>query len=634
MSWELAGISAEAAWATFASFGAVVTALYFLRLRRRPIEVPFVHLWREVLADERSSQLFQRLTRLVSLLLALLLVALITLALADPRRSGHAGDGRVVVIALDTSASMQATDVAGGRLAAARREAMRVIDALGATDRAIVVAMGAEARPLSALGADAAALRDAIAHAEADDLVADLPAAARFAADLAHGSARAELVLVSDGALEGEAEARALLEAARVSARHVRVGASDASASPNLGITALAIRRYPLDTARNEVLLEVRSASDRDETVEVTLLGDGEVIDVERVSLAAGARERRFFQDLSGVDRGLEARIAVLGPGGEVDPARDVLAADDHAWALVPARRRARVALVSEDDIYLEAALLLDEYLDVETVAPSAWPPSEPFDVAILDRFVPSAPVDGDVIWIDPIPPEGAAGPLEVTGTIERPFFDRLRAGDPLLRHVALADVNVARALEVRPAPGDVVVGGDARGPLLVRGSRDGHRFAALTFDVRDSDLPLRPAFPLLLLNAIDSFAPSDAAYRGSVTTGEPAFVALPSGATRASIDGVRLPVRDGQAVVRFARAGQFALETDAGEVPIAANLAADRELALATRQLELGAPPPAALAAATDSFLGGVMAWQWLVLAALALLFVEWATFHRRWTV
>ena len=49
MSWALAGISAEAAWTTFAAFGAVVTALYFLRLRRRPIEVPFVHLWREVL---------------------------------------------------------------------------------------------------------------------------------------------------------------------------------------------------------------------------------------------------------------------------------------------------------------------------------------------------------------------------------------------------------------------------------------------------------------------------------------------------------------------------------------------------------------------------------------------------------
>lgn len=49
MSFELAGWPAGAAGAAFAITALLVTVLYLLALRRRPIEVPFVHLWREAL---------------------------------------------------------------------------------------------------------------------------------------------------------------------------------------------------------------------------------------------------------------------------------------------------------------------------------------------------------------------------------------------------------------------------------------------------------------------------------------------------------------------------------------------------------------------------------------------------------
>lgn len=625
MSWELAGWSAEAAGALLAGVGACVTLLYFLALRRRPIEVPFVSLWREALTDERSSRLFARLKRFFSWLLALLFVALVVGALADPRASGHAGRERLVVIAVDVSASMGATDVRGGRMAAAQEEARGVVRGLGATDRAILVAMGAEARPSSAATHDHTELFAAIDRLAPHDVVADLEAAARLAADVTADAAGRELVVISDGVVQHEAEARALLETEGLPARHVRIG----SGGDDLAVTALSVRRYPLDPSRNEVLLEVTSASETDATIEIELLGDGETVDVIPLEVPAGGRVRRFFQDLTGVDRALEARLT------RTDGTHDALAADDHFFARVPARRRVRVVVVSEDDIYLEAALLLDEYLDVREVAPAAFPPSEPYDVAILDRFVPAAPVDADVIWIDPVPPEGASGPLEITGTIERPFFDRLRREDPLLRHAALSDVNVARALAVRPQPDDVVVASDTRGPLLVRGTRDGHAFVALTFDVRESDLPLRPAFPLLLLDAIESFAPSDAAYRGSVVTGAPALVDLPVTATTATLRGpdgdVPLPIEDGAATVRFERAGFHTIATDAGDVIVAANLPGGSELDLTPHTLELGAAETSTTTIASEA---ARLPWEWLTVVALALLFVEWITFHRRWTV
>lgn len=625
MSWELAGVSGATAAALFGAAFVVVTALYLLALRRRPVVVPFVDLWREALEGERTSQLFSRLTRWISWLLALLFCGLVVLALADPRGRGHAGSGRALVIAIDVSASMGATEGADTRIDVAREEARRIVRGLGASDRAIVIAMGDEARPLTPLTSDHASLLAAIDRCAPLDVVADLARTAHLAIDVTSGEASRELVVITDGAVEGEAAAQDALAHAGLRARQVSVG-SDAA---NVAITALSLRRYPLDPSRNELLLEVTSASEETERVEVELRGDGEAVDVISLELAPGARVRRFFQDLTGVDRALEAELR------RADGGRDALAADDRAYARVPERRRVRIAVVSEDDIYLEAALLLDEMLDVRQVAPSAFPPSEPYDVAILDRFVPSVPVGADAIWIHPAPEAGTTGPLRVTGEIDRPFFDRLRREDPLLRHAALGDVNVGRALLVDPEPSDVVVAADERGPLLVRGTREGHRFVALTFDVRESDLPLRPAFPLLLLDAIESFAPSDARYRGSILTGEVSRVSLPEGATRATLrtEGreITLPVEDGRATLRPTHAGLVTLETDAGDVLVAANLPAARELDLTRRALDLGPAPESGPVLETAS---ARLPWEWLALAALALLFVEWATFHRRWTV
>ena len=68
------GLSAGQAGVAFGGTALAVTALYLLRLRRRRVEVASIALWREVLNEARSSELFARLTRWGSWLLALALV--------------------------------------------------------------------------------------------------------------------------------------------------------------------------------------------------------------------------------------------------------------------------------------------------------------------------------------------------------------------------------------------------------------------------------------------------------------------------------------------------------------------------------------------------------------------------------
>src|SRR6478609_773084 len=105
-----------AAWAALAGIPVGILALYFLKLRRRPVQVPSTLLWRKSLEDLHVNSLFQRLRRNLLLFLQLLVIALAMLALAGPRMKGTSGRSQRFVLLIDNSASMSAIDVPPSRL--------------------------------------------------------------------------------------------------------------------------------------------------------------------------------------------------------------------------------------------------------------------------------------------------------------------------------------------------------------------------------------------------------------------------------------------------------------------------------------------------------------------------------------
>src|SRR5262249_55009172 len=93
-------------WGVLAGIPVAIIALYFLKLRRRPVQVPSTLLWRRSLEDLHVNSLFQRLRRNLLLFLQLLVVCLAMLALTGPRIKGTSQPGQRFVLAIDNSASM------------------------------------------------------------------------------------------------------------------------------------------------------------------------------------------------------------------------------------------------------------------------------------------------------------------------------------------------------------------------------------------------------------------------------------------------------------------------------------------------------------------------------------------------
>jgi hypothetical protein len=617
---------------------AAIVSLYVLKLRRRPVPVPFVLIWQRILREKEATSLFSQLKRILSLLVQLALLALLVLALGDPR--GFASNkARNVVVLIDASASMKAVDVASplnagyARIDAAKDEVKKLVRGLGGSDRMLIAQMDAAVTPLSTMTGEVADLDQAVSQARATDARADFPRALRFASDVLLGLSSPEIVIVSDGNLGEPRDAAGQVHLGQTTVSFVPIG----KGGRNIAITGFSVRRYPLDRDRYEVMLELFNASKQAEEIELNLLGDGNLVDVTKLKLNPGERLPRFYPNLSGARRTLEATIKPANGG------HDDLPADDRAYALLPDQRRIRVLCVTTGNTYLEASLLLTTYLDVTYVAPAEYPvKGQTFDVTIFDDVTPPvADGSGSVLYLDP---SGEASPVKVDATpLVNVGFDTLDKKSPFLRYTAIDDVYVGKAHRLVPEPGDKVVGASEKGALLVTGRRAGRRFLALGFNPRDSDFVLRIAWPLFVLNVLTEFVAEDPSYLSSFRTGEVWHVAVPtlSDEVWLSAPGAaspkRVPVQDGRAVYLGLDAGFYTLEAGprgaAVKSEFAANLADAEESAI---------EPVATLTVdgkttgVVEGFHVGVRSEWWiaLLLLAVAITTVEWATYHRRITV
>jgi hypothetical protein len=712
----LLGLTLQQLAMVFGALGAAVTILYILKLRRRRIHVPFAKLWLRVMKEQESTSLFHRLKRLLSLLLQLAFLFLLTAALGDPRLSSEVLEGRSIVLLVDASGSMKATDGAEGtRMETAITKAKEIVRGMSGADTLMVVRMDGQVTPLSPFDSDEKVLLKVVDGIEASDTRADLARALKFSADALRERKNPQLVLVGDGAYpenvlstvrldersgqpakpkptgagsaaappgsgarsaasqptsqpasqpagagprrresrtkDAPADALDEIDLRGITVRFVPVGKS----SDNVAIVAFNARRYARNKLSFEVFLEVVSFRDKPTELDLQLSVDGQPVEVQRLNLKAKekarytcdpeeqkAKKRKAWCELGSSGELLEARLVAPASAADKPAALDALPLDDHAYALLPKQRKQKVLLVSAGNLYLEGALLLDENLEVTKVPPGAYTDAQArsVDAVVFDGFYPEKPPRRHALLLNP-PSEG--GPFTITGRLKAPLITEQDPKHPVMRWVTLKDVNISDSAKFVRDPGVTALAASFRDALMVARVDEGLKRVAFGFDVTRSDLPLRVAFPILIINALDWFAGDEEGLINTYKTGESwAVQLLNEEAARAAEASVaepggrsfKAPVQEGRVFLWGSRAGIYKIT--AGQAPpqrIAANLAdamesditPASELTMGGRTLE--APRGFGLALRREI-------WIYLLLAAFALTLLEWLTYNRRITV
>jgi VWA domain-containing protein/aerotolerance regulator-like protein len=589
----------------------IIVALYFLKIRRPTRIVPALHLWPSQIRDRQANVPWQRLRPSWLLFLQLLAAAVLVAAAVQPVLPAGAALARHSIVLIDTSASMQATDVTPSRLAEAKRLVNSVIDQLGPQDRMTIITVGPTPRIVAAITGDRDALHRALNDVSASNGPADLSGSLALAAGLVRPGDDARAYLYSDGIVDP-------LRASFASGlpfpvEYHRVGVS----GENVALTSLTVRSSAQTRA---AYLHVQNFGQQPRSVSLEWRADNRLLDVRPLTLAAGQS-----QDLVLPVPGDATSVTAHLSGG------DVFALDDVATAVAKTPRAFRVLLVTPGNVFLEQALRLRSDLQVDVVAPAAYKPSAAYALTVFDRFLPPAVPDGPLLVIDP--PSGsvlAGGQAVGIGRVRA-----VDAGDPLLANVDLQDVHVARSQDLRVSTFGRPLITSLQTPLvLVRD--DPFRQALFGFDLHESDLPLRIAFPILVQNLSEWMLPPSVPSH-SFHPDEPVTIVPESGATSVSIvrpDGSRRAL-GGSGIATFGDTdltGLYTVEqTVAGTVQrswFSVNLFSDPISQL--KPVDRLTLPPTRTTAIQATHQGQLEIWTWIALAALGIVAAEWLAFHR----
>lgn len=501
-----------------------VVAMYLLKLRRDQTVVPSTLLWSHLIADVEANAPWQKLRRSLLLLLQLLLVAIFALLAARPFLERPAGLAHDIVLVLDTSASMAATDVSPNRLEAAKAAAIDALRDLPTGGRVSVVTAGRTARIVVNDTPDMGRVRQALDGIEPTSATGDLGDALELAGKLAARSGDAQILVGTDGAL-------ATPPTASIDApiKVLAVGRSHR----NQAIVALAVRTAPSAVTRS-VFVSVANLDLEEARRRLEVWGDGGLLEVRDLLLDPQARSDVVIDD---VPRGVETlEIRLRGPNPDVATAPDDLATDDRAWAIVPPDQKRLILLVGDGDPYLETALSYLPNVELYGLSLAEYgPKSERTDGRPWDLTIFEGPLPGDLprTPVLAIAPSATSALGQVTGSLEDPGIGSLSPDEPILRYVDLSTTHIAAASRlVTPDWARTVIPGPNGAPLLYAGNRAGLPTAVLAFEPRRSDLPLQVAFPILLANLTGELLGGSAPPAEAVQPGTPLSLAIPSGAS------------------------------------------------------------------------------------------------------
>lgn len=636
-------------WTILAAIPPAIVLLYFLKLKRRPIEVPSTYLWRKSTEDLHVNAIWQRLRRNLLLFLQLLVIALAAGALLRPSWQGTKLTGHRFVFLIDNSASMSAVDVKPTRLDEAKRQAGELIEQMRSGDAAMLISFADTARVEQSFTDNRQQLQLALKAIRPTTRGTSLGEALKLAAGLVNSTAgdktageksekgdippparAATLYIFSDGRFPSVDGFRL----GNLDPRYVSIGSP---AAKNVSITAFSVGRNQAKPDRLQVFARLENFGKEPAETSVKLFLDDRMIDAMQISPAIAAKNSQGVSfDLATVSSGVLRLELTAG---------DQLAVDDVAYAVINSPERRRVLLVTPGNRPLQLALRtkeIAELADVQIESPGfldnrgkygdpasagAW------QLIIYDRCRPKKSPACNTFYIGSLPPEGDWAVGKPAGS---PQIIDIDTAHPLMQWLDLGDVLVAEASPLKiPRGGRMLVDSDA-GPLMALAGRDAFEDVTLAFPITlgDTNWPIRSSFPTFAMNLIAYLGGSREAIEGGVLRpGMTAVVEWPTSLEICTPAGKKIVSASRSGKVSFAETGELGVyEARAGGKVVrrfAVNLFDPAESDIL--------PGPAinvggvTVSGESGCDAGRVEIWRYLVAVGLVVLLAEWYIYMRR---
>jgi Ca-activated chloride channel family protein len=488
----------------FAVIIPLIILLYLLKPRRQEMMVPSTYLWEQVQKDIEASNPWQRLKKNLLLLLQLLVAALLVMALTRPYLPVAQDSARHLVVVLDCSASMAASDVSPSRFDEARRVAGKMADQLGPGDCMTLITMEEKPGILVSASRDRKEIKRLLDELRPNSGSADLEPVLAIVSAMLKNDNNISLLVLTDGGVKP-------LENQIKLSCPVKVELMGKS-SDNLAITTLATRHQG---SRVLTLARVQNFSNRNIESDIELRAQGSLIDVRSLVMKPGEVRDIIWEELPPGVEVIEARLSV----------QDIYSRDNQVWAVVQAADKNRALLISRGNIFMEKALNLCPALDLYRTSPENYlQQNEHYDLYVFDGWLPQQLPRASIIVLNP----PASNPFFAVNDTSKNIASITASPDePLLRYVDVNGWQMASASNVNLPVGCKSLLQYEQKPLLVAGDYQGQRVALFSFDLHNSNIPLQTGFPILINNLATWLLPERLDNAGVISGDEFRFTPL-----------------------------------------------------------------------------------------------------------
>ena len=556
-----------------AALAVPIVVLYILKVRMRRLPVSTNLFWRQIYDEKPPRSIWQNLRHLLSLLAQLAFLGMLVMAIADPYLPWQLRNARRIVLVLDNSASMQATDVGENRFEEARAFALDLIAGLRERDQMAVVVAGDTPEVAVGMTGHIPTLRQAIQAVETSDKSTRLESSIRLGEKLVGDHPHGEVIVLTDGCVEPKSvleddpatddsatDDAAITQSSITQSSQVAESAEDASETKsakviyklfggeaaNIGITQFQTRRSLTDPLGYEILASVMNAGEQPVRCRLEITLDDAPIDVVPLKLTPGEEWKRSFEKTSIEGGTLVAKVTRIeqnsegddrvnegGQDAEENTVTDVkslnhLLVDDVAWAILPSRSKQKVFMVTAGNLFLQKVFEANPLVELTVVsqAPETWPKDS---VIVLHQQVPAELPAGDVFILDPV---DSCDLWKLTGQVEDPIITQQAEDSPLMTHIRLDNVVLPKAAKIEiQADFEMLAGTVSDEPIYVQLRRPEGKCLALLVNLEESDLAFRTSFPIMVTNALNWYAGESGQLQPSLATGAILSVPVPESA-------------------------------------------------------------------------------------------------------
>lgn len=457
----------------------VIIIMYLLR--QRAVEKPHssLFLWNELYKNHESDTPWEKLKKNWLMILQIITLVLLILALCSPYLLSGGRKATSVILVIDNSGSMNTEyDNGRSRLEEAKNQAVSYIQSQNSdTAITLITAASSEATLLMSNTKDKSLAIDKIKSIEPTNQSGNLTAAV-------------DMVRTLQLQLEDEAQAVVFTDSYITMENVTGYIVNLYTPAENAYVDYVS---YGYQGEELTVLAKITNGGSEELQTDLNLYGDDDLLAVQELTLAAGESSVLYFEDVEFCGKTLCVEINE----------EDALLEDNRGYDVIQEQNQeAQVLLVTEQNLYLEKAIALNEGVKVTKTADVdnlAQFETEQYDLYIFDGLVPDhLPESGNIIMVDLAYPELYNSTFCSEGLMVKAKEQTITK----YMEDASFGISCGYVLEVPDFAESFLQTNE--GSVGFYGMKGTQVIAVLGFDIHNTQLPLMMEFPILVHNMLN----------------------------------------------------------------------------------------------------------------------------------